>query len=136
MRQRTANNTFVGARLQYDDRASEMAAFDALPAPLRRMLDQNASKLSAVRVTAFVADIARQANDYGEAVHYTMKRLLEIERNEVLVFAGRYRAQTLRPYPFVEAGVRIMRYGELGPSRHAPRRYRLRGLPRDVPEAA
>ena len=136
MSQRRGNNTFVGARLQYDDRAAEMTAFDALPAPLRRMLDQNATKLSAVRITAFVADINRQANDYGEAVHYTMKRLPEIERNEVFVFAGRYRARMMTPYPFIEAQVQIMRYGPLGPSRFPPRRFRGRGMPREVPEAA
>lgn len=114
MSNRRNNNTFAGAVLQYDTREDELAAFDALPKPLRWMLNENATKLSAVRVQKFVDNIASQAGDVTEAVLYTMRRLPEIERNEILVTAGRYRSETLQDYPFIAAGVTVQRYGPHG----------------------
>ena len=40
------NSAFVGAQLAYDTREAEMAAFDALPAPLRRLSAFNARRIS------------------------------------------------------------------------------------------
>ena len=49
-------------------------------------------------------------------------KINEIERNEIAVFAGEYRARYGTPLPHIAAGASIQRYGALGPSRHPPRR--------------
>lgn len=53
----------------------------------------------------------------------TCERFDEMERNEIAVFAGEYRAQCGTDYPHTAAHASIQRYGELGPSKHPAKRY-------------
>lgn len=135
LNQRRQNNTFAGARLHYGTREADLAAFDSLPGDVRRMLDENNTKLSAERVCLFLMSIVRQAPSVEDAAMYTCQRLHELETNEIDVFAGRHLAKHEHPLPHVAARASIQRYGAGAAARRRAARIRGFGL-LDVPEAA
>lgn len=118
-RERLNNATSTGETLTHEPIDIDLARFDALPAELRRCVDACATKVS----TAAIAPHLAWAMQTGRGAGATIRRILEIERNEIAVFAGEYRALTGARYPHTEAEASIQRYGELGPSKHPPRRY-------------
>lgn len=116
---RLLNATSTGERLTFEDPAVDLARLDRMPRELRWAFQDSATKLS---TKAFEAHLQWSVqNGYGHT--RTLRKLREIETNEVAVFAGEYRAQCGTPYPHVAAGVSIQRYGDLGPSKHPPKRY-------------
>lgn len=116
---RLNNSTATGERLTHEAVDVDLARFDAFPAALRLRINANTTKSS----TAAVAPHLAWALRTGRGVGATISRINEIERNEIAVFAGEYFAETGSRYPHTEAQASIQRYGELGPSKHPPRRY-------------
>lgn len=116
---RLLNATSTGDHLTFEEPAVDLARLDTFPAELRWRFQEAATKLS---TRAFDAHL-RWARAQGLGVSRTIAKLAEIEGNEIAVFAGEYRAQCGAVYPHVAAGASIQRYGELGPSRHPPKRY-------------
>jgi hypothetical protein len=118
-RVRLLNATSSGETLRFQSPEEDFRAFDALPAVVRRQIADSNTKLAA---SAFTEHIAwAQRNGFGPA--RTMAKIVELERNEIAVFAGEYFAGTGCRYGHTAAEASIQRYGDRGPSRHAPRRY-------------
>jgi hypothetical protein len=113
-----ANNAFAG-KLSFSDRATEMAAFDALPAELRRLLNETATKLGSLNVWHHRG----WARERGYPVSLTVSKIIELEHFEIEVFAGEHMAKFGHIPPHMNAHASIQRYGQLGPSLHPPRRY-------------
>jgi len=122
--QRLQNNSFVGAPLLYDSREAEMAAFDALPPRIRLVLNEGVNKLASKTIAHHLA----WARSAGRGEDATLRKLAEIEKFEMEVWAGRYLAETGQKLPHAEAGATVQRYGHLGPSRHPARRYGKPGI--------
>ena len=112
-----------------DDRALvpidvELLVLEQFPPELRRALNESATKLNSL---AFV-DHYNWAVRQGLGAQRTLRRLAEIERNELEVFAGKYKAECQgrlgrdETLPHVGAAATVQRYGALGPSSHPPRR--------------
>ena len=132
---RLLNATSSGERPTFEDPAVDLARMDGWPPELRWRFQESATKLS---TKAFEAHY-RWGCQQGFGARRTIAKLLEIERNEIAVFAGEYRGRYGVTYPHTAAEASIQRYGELGPSRHPPRRYgkpvvrpRKRGRRRNV----
>jgi len=100
----------------YDTRENEMAAFDALPAPLRDLVRLNATNLSAGSVLNYLASIARQAGP-GQAVAVTARKLATLEANEIEVFAGGYRGKHGCDLPHIAARATVLRYNGVRPGK-------------------
>ena len=116
---RLLNATSTGERLTFDDPVDDFAQFDRFPPALRWRIAENNTKASCAAVAQHFA--WAQRNGFGAS--RTIGKINEIERNEIAVFAGQYRAQVGVPYPHTAAEASIQRYGALGPSRHPPKRY-------------
>lgn len=116
---RLLNATSTGDVLTFEAPEDDLRRLDAMPAMLRWRFQQSATKLS---TRAFAAHLA-WAMSVGRGASATVGKLAEIERNEIAVFAGQYRAECGNAYPQIAADASIQRYGELGPSRHPAKRY-------------
>lgn len=116
---RLLNATSTGERLTFEDPVDDFARFDRFPPALRWRIANNNTKLACVAFEAHLSWAQRS----GLGPSRTIAKINEIERNEIAVFAGQYRAQCGAPYPHTAAEASIQRYGELGPSRHPPKRY-------------
>lgn len=137
MNQRRANNTFRGAPLRLATRENEMSAYDSLPADLRRVIDENATNLSAVNCVVQAWKLLDMGASPARAAQAVANKIRQIEPHEIAVFAGEYRATYKSELPHVAARATVMRYGPDGPSRHPPRRApRIRGFRLDVQVAA
>lgn len=136
LNQRRQNNTFAGARLHYGTREADLEAYDSLPGEVRRLLDENNTKLSSESVVAYGMSLLRQGAPDEEVTDWVIRKVQKLEVAEIDVFSGRHLASYGYALPHVTAKVSIQRYGAAGPAR---RRHRLRirgfGL-LDVPEAA
>jgi hypothetical protein len=115
---RLLNATSSGERLTFEAPEDDFRRFDRFPAALRWRISNNNTKLAAAAFEEHLAWAQRQ----GLGVSRTIAKINEIERNEIAVFAGEYRARYGTPLPHIAAGASIQRYGALGPSRHPPRR--------------
>lgn len=115
IQQKRQNNGFAGSALAYDTREDEMDAFDALPFALRWQMNENATKLSSRTVANHLA--------WSRDIETTARKVADLERFELEVWAGRYFAETKIVLPHVAAGATVQRYGAVGESRHPPRRY-------------
>jgi hypothetical protein len=117
-----------GARTLRQARIADMAALEALPASLRWLLNELTICLSAGTVLAYLRSIERQARQYGgsafEAEAWTLRKLAQIEADDLDAFDLRYREQCGYPLPHIAAGVSVLRYGprEGREWRHRPRR--------------
>src|SRR5271170_3822082 len=90
MRQSQINNAFRGARLSYATREDEMSAYDSLPADLRRTIDENATKLSAVNCVVQAWKLLDMGASPARAAQAVANKIRQIEPNEIAVFAGEY----------------------------------------------
>jgi hypothetical protein len=95
-----------------------MSAFDALHVELRRVLNETASKIGSVNVWHHRG----WARERGLPISVTIQKIRELEYYEIEVFAGRHMAQFGYALPHIAARVSIQRYGQMGPSKHPPRR--------------
>ena len=116
---RLLNATSTGERLTFEDPAEDLARLDRMPRELRWSFQDSATKLS---TKAFEAHL-KWSMENGHGHIRTLRKMREIETNEIAVAAGEYRAQCGTPYPHIEAVASIQRYGELGPSKHPPKNY-------------
>lgn len=116
---RLNNATTTGERMTREAVDVDLARFDRFPLALRRRIDGNTTKASTAAVEPHLA----WAMSNGRGEQATIRRIDEIERNEIAVFAGEYFAATGCRYPHTEAQASIQRYGALGPSKHPPKRY-------------
>ena len=116
---RALNATSTGGKLTYEAPDADFARLDHFPEALRRRIADNNTKFAA---RAFEDHIG-WATRTGRGPAATIAKVAEIERNELAVFAGEYRAQYGHDLPHLAAGASIQRYGALGPSRHPPRRF-------------
>lgn len=121
------NSAFVGAGLAYTTREEEMAAFDALPEPLRLAVNETATKLAATTILRHLGWALRRFDRVDDAVAATARKLAELEAGEISVMAGRYEALKRGPYPHVAAAATILRYGPLGRAKNR-RTGRSRGI--------
>lgn len=116
---RLLNATSTGERLTFEDPAIDLARLDRMPAVLRWAFQQSATKLA---TKAFEAHLDWAMRKSGSPTA-TVRKLAEIEGNEIAVFAGEYRGRYGAQLPHVAADASIQRYGAMGPSRHPPKRY-------------
>lgn len=120
---RLLNATSTGEAPTYQSDVEDLSWFDTLPPTLQRLVRENATKMS----SAWTADQLRRASTVfgsrAEAIASVGRKTLNTERFEIAVFAGEYFAETGSKYPHTEAQASIQRYGDLGPSKHPPRRY-------------
>ena len=115
-----------GARTWREARRIDLVAFDSLPGPIRRQLDENNLKLSSATVLAYFQSIERQVGSL-RALDVTLRKMRELEANEILVFSGEHKASFGYPLPHVAAQATILRYGPLG-ARPRHRHPRIRGI--------
>lgn len=116
---RINNATSTGGIPTYEDPATDLARLDRFPPVLRWCYQEAATKAS---TRAFAAHLSWALNN-GRGAMATVAKFKETERNEIAVFAGEFFAETGSKYPHTEAQASIQRYGDLGPSKHPPRRY-------------
>jgi hypothetical protein len=109
MDQRQLNNVYAGAIFS-STREEEFAAFDQLPAILRRIVNENATKLAAYTVLRHAHNLVARGIPPKRAIELTAAKILELEAGEIEVFAGRYFGEYRVPLPHVAAGVTIQRY--------------------------
>ena len=116
---RHLNATSTGGTLCFEEPAEDFRRFDRFPAALRWRLADSNTKPAAAHFEAHVAWSMR--NGFGPG--RTIAKVDELERNELVVFAGEYLGRFRHQLPYVAAEVSVQRYGDLGPSKHPPRRY-------------
>jgi hypothetical protein len=112
------NATATGEVLTFEEPAADLARLDWFPRDLAWRFRQATIKAS----TAAFAKHLDWAMRNGRGPAATCRKFDEYEMNEIAVFAGEYRAQCGTVYPHIAADASIQRYGELGASRHPPRR--------------
>ena len=127
-----------GVRTAHQLRRVEMAALEALPASVRQMLNEFAIEVAAWKVKAYYDSIARQAAELGgspyDAEIWTLRKLTEIEGQDLDAFAALYQATRGLPLPHAAAGVSVLRYGPLDRAgRVGPRRALARRGPGPLP---
>lgn len=106
-----------GARTWEEARRIDMAAMEALPRPLSRMVNDYATKLSVNSVLAYFDSVARQLGDLDAAAEITAKKLRSLEAGELNVFAGKHFAEHGYGLPHAEAKASTQRYGKWEPAR-------------------
>lgn len=107
--QRRQNNVYAGA-LHSSSREEELAAFDQLPAALRWIVNENATKLAAFTVLRYAHNLVARGIAPERAIELTAAKIWELEIAEIEVFAGRYFGEYRATLPHVAAGVTIQRY--------------------------
>lgn len=118
VRLRQANAATAGGPLAEVPIDVELTVFEQYPPALRCAFNETATKVNCL---AFV-DHYNWAVRQGFSYEPTLRKLHDMERNEIAVFAGQFRAQHKCDLPHTAAGATVQRYGDLGPSRHPPRR--------------
>lgn len=103
---RDLNASFAGAPLRPVPIDRDFAAYDALPKDLRRRIAENTTKLDC---EGWLAHAGWSVQRCGSGA-MSVARLDEIERNEIAVFAGQYRARCGFEYPHVAAQASIQRW--------------------------
>jgi hypothetical protein len=116
---RLLNATATGDRLIFEEPQDDLRRLDWFPGKLAWRFQQSAVKVATLAFAAHVEWSIRN----GVGIGRTCEKFDEMERNEIAVFAGEYRAQCGKEYPHIAAGVSIQRYGDLGPSKHLPKRH-------------
>lgn len=114
---RLLNATSSGETLHFEDPASDLARFDRLPPAVRWRIANANTKLAAAKFEPHVA----WADKWGLGSVPTVRKIAELEGNEIAVFAGEYRGRYVDTLPHVAADASVQRYGERGPSQHPPR---------------
>lgn len=94
-----------------------MEAFDRLPADIRSVLNDAATKLGSVNTLHH----RRWAAERGLPTSRTISKIRELEHYEIEVFAGRHMAQHGYALPHVKAEATILRYGSIEPTK--PKRF-------------
>lgn len=116
---RLLNATASADRLIYEEPQDDLRRLEWFPRPLPWRFQECATK---VATRAFQPHVEWALRN-GKGPLPTCQKFDEMERNEIAVFAGEYRADCGTDYPHIAAGASIQRYGELGPSKHPPKRY-------------
>lgn len=91
-------------------RARDMAALEQLPPSLRRMLNELTIELSAYTVLLFYQDICSKASSDHEAEVYTLRKLVQIESDDLTRFAAIYNERHRTQLPHDAADVSVLRY--------------------------
>jgi hypothetical protein len=112
-------NATAAGELTFEPPAIDLARLDWFPPDLAWRFQQAAVKAATHDFGPHLDWALR--NGYGAG--RTISKFDENERNELAVFAGRYRGECGTVLPHVAAGATIQRYGERGPSKHPPRAF-------------
>jgi hypothetical protein len=115
---RSLNATTAGGDLAFESPDVDFARFDRFPPQLRWCIANNVTKLAAVHFQAHY----EWARSRGGA-RLTIAKIDRLEMNEIAVFAGEYRGKYKMELPHIAAQVSVQRYGQMGPSKHPPRRF-------------
>jgi hypothetical protein len=116
---RLLNATATGDRLIFEEPQDDLRRLEWFVRSIAWRFQQSAAK----QATAPWSEHMAKCLHFGWDGRKACAKFDEMERNEIAVFAGEYRAECGTEYPHTAAGVSIQRYGDLGPSKHPPKRY-------------
>ncbi len=102
----TVNTASAGSRLV--NLADDMAAYDALPEPVRRAMRE-------ANITVACADLLTLHRDYGFSAHDMVSLIGREELDELVEFNAAHRRRHGYPLPHVAAGITILRPAYLPP---------------------
>ena len=124
-----------GATNWHDARFLDMEVLERLPAQVQAALRSNNTNLSAVSVLRFYEQASMRRGAQA-AIGETIRKVEELEANELAVVAGEFKAAWRLPLPHVAAQVSILRYGSARAKRRGRRMPRIRGFGLADTEAA